>query len=398
MKTLFLSLCFSVLFCLHSSAQTIHTIIFTDTQDESIGIAAKASHDNYTLDLLSTIETAIGTEYNSSTPIDMRGYDCNKENLLHVINDLSCGENDIVIFIYLGHGARGLKDPSNFPQMCFAVPRGLYYRDEEDFYPLENVRDLIMRKNPRFCLVIGDCCNSYSPTLSTKPSISTVEALSPDVIRRQGENEIKKLFLSKKGSVILTASIKGEYGWCHTKGSKLGMLLEFNINEVFQDIKDGKVTFSGWDEVLSTIKNNTYQYSRSVNLFADGKRYTQTPYYEISLKDVPIIKEKKPIIEAKDLQQALLQVIDGRTFSDSERIAKSRDLQSKYFDGENALVEVVGKDKSTIIQSTDIHKYLLRAATEEDLANITILEQRKDVNNKVIYLKIHEIYLESENE
>ena len=58
------------------------------------------------------------------------------------------------------------------------------------------------------------------------------------------------------------------------------------------------------------------------------------------------------------------------------------------------MVEVVGKDRTTIIQATDIHKYLLRVATERDLANITILEQRKDDNNKVIYLKVHELYVE----
>lgn len=390
-----LSLSLFLLISLSVSAQTIHTILFTDTQDDRIGIAAKASHDYYSLDLLSTIETSLGTSYNSSTPIDKRGYDCNRETLLQTLENLSCEENDIVVFIYLGHGARGLNDKSNFPQMCFAVPRGSYYRDEDDFYPLENVRDLIMRKSPRFCLVIGDCCNSYSPTLSTKPSITEAEAMSLDIIRRQGEEVIKKLFLSKKGSVILTASIKGEYGWCMNGGNRRGMLLERNINDVFQDIKDGKVSYSSWEELLSTIRDNTYKFSQTVNLVADGRRYTQTPYYEISLTDAPKKEIDKPKIVAKDLQQALTQVADSRSFSDSERISKSKALQSKYFDGDNAMVEVVGKDRKTIIQSTDIRKYLLRVATEGDLANITILEQRKDYNNKVIYLKVHELYVES---
>ena len=391
-KYLYLSLFLCISLSAH--AQTIHTILFTDTQDEQIGVAAKASHDYYSLDLLSTIETSIGTSYNSSTPIDKSGYDCNRTTLLQTLDNLSCDENDIVVFIYLGHGARGFGDKSNFPQMCFAVPRGSYYRDEDDYYPLENVRDIIMRKNPRFCLVIGDCCNSYSPTLSTKPSISDVEAMSPDIIRRHGEEVIKKLFLSKKGSVIITASIKGEYGWCMNNGSRKGMLLERNINDVFQKIKEGKVSYSNWEELLSTIKNNTYRFSQTVNLIADGRRYTQTPYYEIKLTDAPEIDIRKPKIEAKDLQQALTQVADSRSFSDAERISKSKALQSKYFDGDNAMVEVVGKDRATIIQATDIHKYLLRVATESDLANITILEQHKDDKNKVIYLKVHELYVE----
>lgn len=396
MKKFFMLVC-GVCFCWSITAQTIHTILFTDTQDSSIGIAAKASHDNYSLDFLSTIETALGASYNSATPIDKKGYECNRTNLLQVVNNLSCGANDVVVFIYLGHGARGLKDPSNFPQMCFAVPRGSEYRNEEDFYPLENVRDLIMKKNPRFCLVVGDCCNSYSPTLSTKPSITAVEAMAPDILRRQGENIIKNLFLSQKGSVILTASVKGQYGWCMTRGDRLGMLLERNLNNVFQDIKDGKATYSNWNELLSTVKDNTYRFSQTVTLYADGKRYTQTPYYEINLSDAPVIDndgEKKPPVVPQNLQQALKQVADSRTFSDTERIAKSRALKSKYFDGDNAMVEVVGKDKKTIIQTTDIQKYLRRIATEQDLANITILEQRKDDNNKVIYLKVHEIYVE----
>lgn len=391
----YLFILISIVYGLSVKAQTIHTILFTDTQDTSIGIAAKASHDNYSLDFMSTIETALGSSYNSATPIDNKDYDCNRTNLLQTINNLTCQPQDIVVFIYLGHGARGLKDPSNFPQMCFAVPRGAYYRDEDEFYPLENVRDLIMQKKPRFCLVVGDCCNSYSPTLSTKPSITAIEAMAPDILRRQGENVIKNLFLSQKGSIILTASIKGQYGWCLTRGDRLGMLLERNLNNVFQDIKDGKATYSNWEDLLSTVKNNTYRFSQTVNLFADGRRYTQTPYYEINLTNAPFIDDKKPPIEAKDLQQALKQVADSRSFSDTERITKSRALKSKYFDGDNAMVEVVGKDKKTIIQTTDIQKYLRRIATEQDLANIAILEQRKDDKNKVIYLKVHEIYVES---
>ena len=145
------------------------------------------------------------------------------------------------------------------------------------------------------------------------------------------------------------------------------------------------MSYSSWDELLSTVKNKTYRFSQTVNLIADGRRYTQTPYYEINLTDAPKVEIPKPKIVAKDLQQALTQVADSRSYSDSERISKSQTLKSKYFDGDNALVEVVGKDRKTIIQTTDIRKYLLRVATESDLANITILEQQKENNNKVIY-------------
>lgn len=377
-------------------AQTLHTIMFTDTNDKSIGIAAKASHDCYS-NLLGTIETSLGRPYNNGYPIDRVGYDCSKDVLLQELEKLSCQENDIVVFIYIGHGGRAINDPSNFPQMCFAVPQGASDRDGEDFFPLEKVRNIIMRKNPRFCLVIGDCCNSYDPYLTIKDTISGPQAMAMDVVRQQGEDAIKKLFLSQKGSVILTASIKGEYGWSITQrgfGNRVGTLLEYNLNNVFQDIKDGKMTYADWNTLLEAVKTRTYNDSKSHTLIYKGNRYTQTPYYEMALTDAsipPIIIDKK---EPKDLQQALKQVADSRSFSDTERIAKSRALKAKYFDGDNAMVEVVGKDMKTIVESTDIHKYLLRASTESDLANLIILEQRKDDKGKVIYLKIHEIYVE----
>lgn len=393
--SLFLFMCI----CLSSSAQTIHSIIFTDTQDESIGIAAKASHDYYSMNFMGTIETCLGNSYHTSY-IDKSEYECNKTNLLQTLNNLSCGKNDIVVFIYIGHGARGLKDSSNFPQMCFAVPSGSRYRNGEDYYPLENVRDLIMKKNPRFCLVIGDCCNSYDPYLSTKPSITAAMAMSKDEVGNQGEKIIRELFSNYKGSVIITASVKGEYGWCLTGGRRVGMLLERNINDVFQDVKDGKTSYSTWKELLSTVKNNTYRFSQTLFLTdkKDGRRYTQTPYYEIELTyDTAIIPPIQPDPNP-DFIHALKQVANSRLFTDTERVAKSRAFKSKYFDGDKALVEVVGKDTKTIIQSTDIHKYLLRIATESDLANITVLEKHKDANGKVIYLKVHEIYVESANE
>lgn len=389
----FFTLC-CVLCTLTLNAQIFHTIIFSDTQDESIGNAAKASHDYYTMNLIASIETALGLSYVSAPQIDMAGYDCNRRNLVQVLDNLSCGPEDVVVFIYLGHGSRGVNDWSNFPQMCLAVPQGSQYRNENDYYHLENVRNVIMKKNPRFCLVIGDCCNSYSPTLSTKEKITMMDMTARD--ERGGENAIKNLFLSKRGSVILTASVKGQYGWCTNSGYPLGMFLEKNLNETFQELVDGKAYYSSWEGLLSTVRTRTYNYSKTRECIYHGERYTQTPYYEIDLKDAPKVDNHKP--KATTLKQSLIEVADWRNSTGADRIAKGRIVRSKYFDEQGAKVEVVGKDGKTVILSTTVDKYILRIATEEDLANISILEEKKSDNNKLTYLKVHEIYLVSDDE
>lgn len=272
------------------SAQKLHTIIFADTQDEKIGIAAQVSLNRYFNSFLGIVEECLGDSY-KRTRVVCSGYECNKDNLLKTINNLSCGEEDIVVFIYVGHGARGVDDWSDFPQMCFALPKGARYRNEEDFYPLENVRNLIKKKNPRFCLVIGDCCNSYSPSLSTKGEVGAASAsIERGRISSRGKEIIKRLFLSKRGDIMLTASEKGAYGWCTTKSdnpSYLGMFMERHIYELFLEILYGTAEFSNWNDLLETVRDNTYIYSTTANCTTteNGRtvRWTQKPYYKINI-------------------------------------------------------------------------------------------------------------------
>lgn len=286
MKRFFLL--FTTLFSFTLSAQVLHTIMFTDTQDEEIGVAARVSHDNYSRVFLGTIEKCLGNSYKRKH-IEKIGYNCNKTELLEVLDELSCSEEDIVVFIYTGHGARGVDDWSDFPQMCFAVPRGREYRNSNDFFPLENVRDVIVKKKPRFCFIIGDCCNSYSNNITTKPRIDASTASSTNAaLSKRGEEIVRKLFLTERGSVMLTASKKGEYGWCTTKSeypSQLGMFLERNLTDLFLDIRSGRAEISNWETLLSTISSNTHTYSEGARCETTEnglkKIWTQTPIYRI---------------------------------------------------------------------------------------------------------------------
>ncbi len=396
----YITICLALMtvFCVYSAERKprVYSIIFADTQDESIGKAAIVSHDNY-LNFFSRVESAIGSTDGPET-FNFVKYECNNSNLVSTLRSLDCTPHDIVIFVYVGHGTRALKDESDFPQICFALPRGERYRNSNDFYPLEKIKNTIMQKNPRFCLVIGDCCNSYDPYLPPKgvnPDFTMADEVRPTI----GWEAIKKLFMSKYGSVMLTASKKGEYGWCN---STFGMFLEHHFNQVFDDIASGKKEYNSWDELLEDVKNKTYQFSTTRQCIdkETGKRYYQTPYYKVELSDRRNIdpdfiddNDKKYVT----IKSALLKIADDQHSSDGERLANMRRVLDKYFDGNNALVDVVGIDNNTIIMSTTIREYLLRLATEKRLINLTILRQDKDKDDNIFYLKIHEIYREKTN-
>ena len=400
MKSKYLFIMFTMLFCMTTHAEVtprVFSIIFADTNDDKIGIGAQVSHDNY-LSLFTTIATAVEST-NSPDAISKTGYECNKSNLISVLNNLQITPNDIVIFVYAGHGARGLKDWSNFPQICFAKPEGKKYRNPEEFYPLENVRNIIMQKNPRFCLVIGDCCNSESPSLSTKEKIEPAFMGIQDIPTNDGMKVIRNLIMNKYGSVMLTASIKGEYGWCYnsTNPQYSGMFLEHNFNYILQKVKDNKKSYTNWEELLKDTRSATYNYSKEAIIVKDGITYTQTPYYEISLSDTRNIDKKdsiRPNPPISSLRNDLVKIGDDQNLTGKERINLSKQILEKYFDKDNALVDVVGLDNQTIILSTTIRSYLLKLATEQKLANLTILREEKDAQGNVFYLKIHELYRE----
>ena len=384
----------AAMYCLNLySAQKLHTIIYADTNDEKIGKAAVRSEKEYGI-AVAQLATAL-TWVDSPEPIVREGFDCNKQNLLQDIKNLRCDENDIVIFIYCGHGARGEADWSDFPQMCFSKREGKNYRFGEDFYPLENIHNMLMNKKPQMCVVIGDCCNSYDYSLSTKDKVDIARAFEQDIINlEKGEKCIRKLFLNKKGSVILTASIKGQYGWCCTNDIDAGMLLQKNFTSEIQNILSAKVMYDDWNQMLDAVKNNTYQMSTQWNCIDEkGKRWTQTPHYKVKME------EKKEIIppviidtiQENNVRTAMLRVANDKKYSAEDRISMRKDVLAKYFD-EDAIIDVVGIDGKTIILSTSAKKYMRKISVEENLTNIVILHSNNAENGKIKYMELHEIY------
>ncbi|MBR1516179.1 MAG: caspase family protein [Paludibacteraceae bacterium] len=371
------------------SAQRLFKYIYADTNDESIGKAARVSELKYG-SMLGEIEAAL-TWVNSPAIVVRDSFDCNKEMLLKDLNALDCSSEDVVIFIYCGHGTRSLEDMSDFPQMCFAKPQTRDYHIADDFYLLENVRNLIMQKCPRMCLVIGDCCNSYDPNLPPIDIFSDGMGSNVKKLDGPGAKCCRDLFLSKYGSVMLTASVKGEYGWCDSRN---GMVLQNNVSNEFRKVIKELKCYDNWESLLSTIRDNTKATSI---MDKQGKRWTQTPIYRIELSDKLSDKcsktEPKPNPTDPTLKADLLKIANNKSYTMDERRLMRTEVLNTYFDSKDALIDIVG-NHGTIVMSTTIEKYLLRISTEKNMVNLVIFNDEKAKSGKTMYLKLHEIYSE----
>lgn len=92
-------------------SQSLHAIVFADTNDPSIGSGDKQDFVNMTMEM-STIASATGLHLEKYF---YSGFNCSKSNLMGVLDRLQTSSGDVVMFYYSGHGTRSVQDESDYP-------------------------------------------------------------------------------------------------------------------------------------------------------------------------------------------------------------------------------------------------------------------------------------------
>ena len=384
MKKLFLTFIVLISAGVSIYAQSIHYICFADTNDEKIGRGV-SKNVNLMMNFVMTLATSLDMEEQLQPSIVMMGDDCNSENLKSVIKEFTCSPEDIVIFSYFGHGGRGVNDSSDFPQMCLGST------NQRNYIPLEYVKDAIVQKGPRFCLILGDCCNSFSRWILPKENVlmaaSEPTRLGPD------QTGLKKLFLETNGSVMSAGCQKGEYSWVNSIDG--GFFTNGLLWELDSYTNASRNTYD-WNELLGHVRSRVVDYSKRA--LADQGNYVQTPIFKVECKKVPKAPEKdvkrdvKRDVKIDDgIRTAMISIADASK-APGHRISQYKTTLAAFFASGDSMIDVVGQDQQTLVNYTTANDYLLRLATVEGLANFTILEEKKDDNGKIVYLKLHEIY------
>lgn len=264
---------------LQVNSKTIHTVIFADTNDSSIGEGVKVSAAKIT-DWSNMVATALQAEGYQHKIHTYSGAQCNKINLLNFLNSFNCS-GDIVVFFYGGHGGRSVNDSSKYPRMCLGS------NVESEFVKLSYVNDALKQKSPQLLLIIADCCNSYYD--GTVPQSRTMPMGNENRPMAYSSQKIKELFLNKTGTIISTGATKGEYGWINVLNGGFftySFLDSFN----FSLNRDGEKL--SWNTIMSDARDQTFEISQKAYL---ARRITksQTPVFDISLQgDSPKEKEQ----------------------------------------------------------------------------------------------------------
>lgn len=384
--------------CMTANAQgVIRSIIFADNNDSRIGKGVQCNLDGI-LEEIDIISSCTGID--AAAPIVYEQFKCSPGNLRQCIKNFKCGTNDIVLFFYFGHGMRSKSDKSEFPQMCL----GTDFSRQNEWIPLEDVKNVIQKQNPRFLLVFGDLCNSSDYGVSPKYGVLT--SAGPSEINSKMNEAMKRLFVNCRGTVIACGSKAHEASWYDNRYTVGGGFFTMAFMAELEDytMKNANADWNTlMSKVQSSVLNRTKKYRQE-----DSDFTLQTPHFRVNvtyngsttqqnttMKDKQITEDNNRNnpqinIDKKDLHDALVEIANENN-SPSARLSLRQSVLSRFANG-SVIVDLMGRNGTFTVSSEKASDFIDRISTAFYLKNISILECQKDSNGKVTYLKVHEIY------
>lgn len=196
---------------------TFHAVIICDTNAENIGPSVLADYQQIRKEF-KNISLMTGMTLNEMI---YSGNAINTE-ILRNVDCLEVGSDDVVFFYFSGHGYRtDSKNNNQWPN--------LYLTPIQSGIDLLDVVSILRNKRPRMILAIGDCCNNVIPENFAPPVIKvTKKALmmrSIDIMQNY-----KQLFLTHKGTIIMSGSIPGQVSWGSETGGFYTQSFFYSLN------------------------------------------------------------------------------------------------------------------------------------------------------------------------
>lgn len=367
-----LILLFAILLAMESMmihAQTLHTIVFCNTIDASIGESMKIELMNVTNQIKKINELI---EYDVDF-YKLDGPICTRANLRRAIDQLDVDEDDVILTFYGGHGSHAKNDSDPWPQYCMNTG----FEDQSNWVPMASVAKWVQAKNPRLAIILSNCCNVVQGATTIKP----LWAMGGDYTSLDGVSaeKYKELF-NARGLVMATSSKVPEPSWCN---AVMGGLFTSDLIDVLQMVGSGSVS-PNWEAVLK----RTYDKCSARDIVdRDGNHHRQHPLYEIAggSGKKPVIDPPtgKPRVDNDPLQQALNELVN-KDINQDVRLDKRQEILSRYLSGISK-VRTVGTDMKTVVEYEDPADFLRRICLSPFIKKVNVLSKDNGT------LSVHEI-------
>ncbi len=237
-----------------SQDATLHLMIVANTAIGDIGASCGIDKRN----LLSEFEGIADVTGMKFRKYILEDQSFTKANLATMLNGFKPAANDVVIFVYRGHGFRWSDQEEDFPQLDLRYS-SFTRISENTSINLEDVYSSVTGKGARLNLFFADCCNSdVGISQMTPASFMNMQANNNYDVKK-----LRKLFLDSKGNLISTAASPGEVSWANNANG--GFFTVSFLQSLRDEISYLRNDEADWNGVLeNTIKGARYKSSKGV--------------------------------------------------------------------------------------------------------------------------------------
>lgn len=359
------------------NAQTFHAIFVADTKDPKIGSSCQKDLIDMNLKI-AKVASSLRMGYNPMVISDSR---FGKTALDSVINNLHCEANDVIFFLYSGHGYTVEDRPNLFPLMIL--------KDDNNF-GLDEVHLKLKLKNARLCVTLGDCCSEISPKV-LPPMVQPLDTRGIDVA--EDVSILSQLFVKTDGDVLICSTQKGElaagqksYGGFYTYAWLEAM--------TFAEASNNDIT---WEGFLNDSKNrfdllvNTMFYNQPLD------KPRQTPQWQINYKKATIIEptptpNPKPVVSFDELNAFLNQLTDESISFENRSALRSSKKDQLFFADTQVQIFIDNPEKP--LETQALSKFLSRLILNAKLIRqVNTIEKRSTLGDggKYKILTIQEV-------
>jgi hypothetical protein len=229
-----------------TSGAKLHLVMVANTIIGDIGASCQADRDKLDYEF-SSISDALGLAYRKYV---VDGTNFNKANVQYTLDLVKPGANDVVVFVYRGHGFRWDNQTDAYPMLDLRTSNYINLSPENSI-ALSAVYSTLKAKGARLNLVLADCCNNKIGVsqISSTSFLNLQADNKPDIVK------LKRLFMTAKGNVISAAAKAGEYSWANPLGG-------FYTISFIQALKEKIGYMNNGSHSWSDIINYTTQLAR----------------------------------------------------------------------------------------------------------------------------------------
>lgn len=274
--TLLMFIAFSV------DARTIHWITFINTDDPHVGSMDQNARKTLYGSLIDVVNYE-ASQYKYDYQIqDYYSGSFNPVECKTCLDNLKCDTTDIIVFYFIGHGARMAKDNSHSK-----YPHLLFDDRYENSIPLSWIHQTLKNKGARLTMTFAVCDNSYLG-VDGKPiiedvSLPIVKRIHNDSSLEEHDNSsLAKIFLGYKGDMIVCSASPGQHTWGMQTDLGPMDLFTYLLASYFGNINPDNVMM--WPDILESISSQITDTTKS------SFSSVQTPAYDYSLDQIQMPK------------------------------------------------------------------------------------------------------------